>query len=351
MKVGVLGAGAIGCYVGGKLAAKGDDVVLVGRAKLATELEEHGLVVEEIGGAREMIAKDKYTVTTTSDALVDRDVILVCVKSAQSAEVAKDLARVGIKKGAYVISMQNGVRNADVIRENLPGHDDQVLGGIVGFNVVTPANSKGVFRRATSGPLVIEQPSAMRPKVLDDLGIHLRDAGFETHLVTDIRGQQWSKLVMNLNNAVGALTDAPTRELIFDKRYRRIVRLVMLEALEVMQAAGVRPAKLGAIPVKMFPVVLALPSPLLKMVARVQVQIDPEARSSMWEDLARRRPTEIDFLNGEIVRLAKSCGRRAPVSERIVELIREAETKNEGSPKIGADVLFEDLEGRASIGR
>lgn len=351
MKVGVLGAGAIGCFVGGKLAASGDSVVLVGREKLKTELEEHGLVIEEIGGAKQTVARDTYAVTTTSDALTDCDVILVCVKSAQSAEVAEDLARIGIKKGAFVISMQNGVRNADVIREHLPGHDEQVLGGIVGFNVVTPADSKGLFRRATSGPLVIEQPGATRPKLLDDLGIHLRDAGFETHLVTDIRGQQWSKLVMNLNNAIGALTDAPTRELIFDKKYRRIVRLVMLEALEVMSAAGVRPSKLGAIPVKMFPIMLALPSPLLRAVARVQVQIDPEARSSMWEDLARRRLTEIDFLNGEIVRLAKSCGRRAPVSERIVELIREAEKKNEGSPKIGADALFEDLQSRASIVR
>lgn len=343
MNVGVVGAGAIGCFVGGKLAARGHDVVLVGRQRLCDELAENDLVVEEIGGARETIPRSKYTVTTKTDALVDRDIILVCVKSAQTAEVAKDLARIGIAKTAFVISMQNGVRNADVIREHLSGHDDRVLGGIVGFNVVTPASTKGLFRRGTSGPLVIEQPGANRPKLLDDLGIHLRDAGFETHLVTDIRGQQWSKLIMNLNNAVGALTDAPTRALIFEKRYRRIVRLVMLEALEVMDAAGVRPAKLGAIPVKMFPIVLSLPSPLLRVVARVQVQIDPEARSSMWEDLARRRPTEIDYLNGEIVRLAQSVGRRAPVNERIVELIREAEAKNEGSPKLGADALFDDL--------
>lgn len=343
MKVGVLGAGAIGCFVGGKLALKGHDVVLVGRQRLCDELAEHGLAVEEIGAARVTVPADRYSATTKIEALVDCDIVLVCVKSAQTAEVAKDLARVGIAKTAYVVSMQNGVRNADVIRENLPGHDEQVLGGIVGFNVVTPASTKGLFRRGTSGPIVIEQPGAARPKLLDDLGIHLRNAGFETHLVTDIRGQQWSKLIMNLNNAVGALTDAPTRELIFEKKYRRIVRLVMLEALEVMGAAGVRPAKLGAIPVKMFPVVLALPSPLLRVVARVQVKIDPEARSSMWEDLARRRPTEIDYLNGEIVRLAKSVGKRAPVNERIVELVREAEKKNEGSPKIGADALFEDL--------
>ncbi|MBS2013623.1 MAG: 2-dehydropantoate 2-reductase [Deltaproteobacteria bacterium] len=343
LKVGVLGAGAIGCFVGGKLAAHGDDVVLVGRQRLCDELAEHGLVVEDIGGARTKVDAARYRVTTAVEELSGCDVILVCVKSAQTPEVAKDLARIGIAKTAYVVSLQNGVRNADVLRENIPGHDDRVLGGIVGFNVVTPASDKGLFRRATTGPLVIEQPGESRPKVLDELAVHLRDAGLEVHVVTDIRGQQWSKLVMNLNNAIGALTDAPTRALVFESRYRRIVRLVMREALEVMAAAGVKPARLGPISVKLFPAVLSLPTPLLRVVARVQVQIDPEARSSMWEDLARRRPTEIDFLNGEIVRLAASVGRRAPVNERIVELVHEAEKKMMGSPKIGGEALYADL--------
>ncbi len=171
----------------------------------------------------------------------------------------------------------------------------------------------------------------------------LADAGFEVEVPADIRGVQWSKLVMNLNNAVGALTDVPTPRLIFEAPYRRIVAAVVAEALRVMSAAGIHPSRLGAIPVALVPYVLRLPTALLKVVARAQLEMDPEARSSMWQDLDRRRTTEVDFLNGEIVRLAENARTRAPLNARIVELVKAAEQKKEGSPRLSAQALWEAM--------
>jgi 2-dehydropantoate 2-reductase len=148
---------------------------------------------------------------------------------------------------------------------------------------------------------------------------------------------------MNLNNAVSALSDAPSRDLVFVPGYRRVVGAIVREAIEVMRAAKIRPAALRGIPVKVIPLMLALPTPLVKLVARAQLRIDPDARSSMWEDLSRGRSTEVDELNGEIVRIAESCGRDAPLNRRIVELVHEVERAKKGSPKLDPDALWRAL--------
>ena len=104
-----------------------------------------------------------------------------------------------------------------------------------------------------------------------------------------------------------------------------------------------KPAKLGPLPPKLFPYLLRLPTGLVKILSRVQVSIDPEARSSMWDDLSRGRLTEVDFLNGEIVRLAGSCGTEAPLNAQIVRLVHKAEHEAKGSPKLSARELWDAL--------
>lgn len=118
------------------------------------------------------------------------------------------------------------------------------------------------------------------------------------------------------------------------------------ESVGVMRAAGIRPARIGPIPIGIIARALRLPTPLVRVVARAQLKIDPEARSSMWEDLEARRETEIDWLNGEIVRLSDACGAPAPLNRRIVALVREAERARAGSPQLSA----EDLWARVSEG-
>ncbi len=344
LTIGVMGAGSIGCYVGGRLLARGRDVLFIGRERVKAELTAHDLRLTDIGGAVEVVAKEKVRVETDVAMLADRDVILVCVKSGQTEEAGRALAQV-VRKDALVVSMQNGVRNAETLRQVMPGKI--VLGGIVGFNVVS--KDGGTFQRGTTGPLAIEMPGDATGDAHDvaarvrALGAALTESGFEMELPTDIRSKQWSKLMMNLNNAVSALSGAPTPQLIFTPGYRRVLRALIGEALVVLDAAKIRPAKLGAIPVRYFPTILGLPTAVLRVVTRAQLQMDPEARSSMWEDLTRGRTTEIDFLNGEIVALAKTCGASAPLNERIVEMVHAAEKEKKGSPGLSPDALWSAL--------
>ena len=312
-------------------------MVFVGRPRIKDELETSGLSLSSVGGGGDgvTVTADRLHVATDASALVSCEVVLVCVKSAQSEEAGDAIAR-HAPPSAIVVSLQNGIGNADALRGRVDART--VLGGIVGFNVVSKGN--GVFRRTTSGALVIEASADAR---VSSLARDLEGAGFEVELPHDIRPKQWSKLVMNLNNAISALTDVPTTRLVFDKSYSRILAAVMAEAVTVIRSAGLRVARLGPLPVSWFPHILALPSPILRALARLQIEIDPEARSSMWEDLARRRKTEVDFLNGEIVRLASSSGSKAPLNEKIVELVHQAEERNAGSPKTSADELWRAL--------
>jgi 2-dehydropantoate 2-reductase len=338
MKIAIVGAGAIGCYIGGRLAAVGADVVFVARSRMRDELMVSGMTLIDLEARKTSPRKlppSALCVEVSPLSLADCDVVLVCVKSAQTEETARELSRV-LPTTALVVSMQNGVRNADVLRSEL--HGIHVLNGIVGFNVV--AEEKGIFRRTTSGLLVLEASQDVR---VVSLKRALIDAGFDTEIAEDIRGKQWSKLVMNLNNALGALTDISTVDLLFDAQHRRNLEAVMAEALEVLRHANIRTARLGALPVTLFPWMLRLPTGVLRVVARVQVTVDPEARSSMWQDLVRRRLTEVDFLNGEIVRLAEAYRVKAPMNEKIVALIHAAEREGKGSPKMSADALWRAL--------
>jgi len=335
LRVGVFGAGAIGCYVGGRLAASGLDVAFVARERLAQEMSQHGLMLRDLSGDIAELPSRRVKVATDASTLTDCDIALCSVKSAQTAEAGTALAAV-LPQGAVVVSLQNGLRNADVLREKLPRRI--VLGGIVGFNVV--AKGAGEFLRATTGPIVIE--AAPDPRVAT-LVERLVACGFETKLTHDIAAMQWSKLIVNLANAVSALSGAPTRDILLSATFRRTLAAIMEEALGALKAAGIGLSKLGPLPTRLFPFLLRLPTPLFRAAAHAQLKVDPQARSSMYDDLMRGRATEVDYLNGEIVDVARRNGRDAPLNRRIVELVHQAEAKGGGSPRLSAQALWEGL--------
>ena len=334
-RIGVMGAGAIGCYLGGLLADRGYAVTFVGSARMRSEVGTAGLVLTNMEQRTRRISAQQLNFVTDAQALADADLVLVATKSAQTAQAGEQLSRI-LRAQAVVVSVQNGMRNAELLRAALPQH--AVLTGIVGFNV--RSLGEGRLRQATTGPLVFE--STRHASVIEMARV-FTECGLEVELRTDIRALQWTKLIMNLNNAISALSGATTPQLLFNPRYRTVLRAVMGEALAVLRAADVRPGKLGAVPVSLFPFMLGLPTLLLRVVLRAQLKVDPEARSSMWEDLARGRTTEVDELNGAIVQLAAAHGRDAPLNRRIVDVVHEFEARRAGSPTLSPDRLAEVL--------
>ncbi|TDW95123.1 ketopantoate reductase [Kribbella pratensis] len=325
--IAVYGAGGIGCYVGGRLAATGTPVTFVGRPRMAAELATHGLHLTDYLGADLRVADVPFETTPTGAAKAD--LVLVTVKSAATESAAEELAEV-LSPGTVVVSFQNGVRNGEMLRSRLT--EQVVVTGMVPFNVLN--RGAGVFHQGTEGALDVQRDAALAPYLQA-----FERAGLPLAQHDDILPVQWAKLLLNLNNPINALSNLPLRDELSQRAYRRCLAAAQAETLGLLDAAGIRPAQLLAVPMHRFPAVLRLPDFLFRRLASKVLAVDPLARTSMWEDLEAGRTTEIDYLNGEVVRLAESLGRTAPVNARLVELIRAAEAERRSWS--GPDLLRE----------
>ena len=318
----VAGAGSIGCYVGGLLAHSGRNVSFLGRKRLLSQVASHGLHLTDLEGLRLNLRLPREKLTEDPAVLASADMILVTVKSGATREMGGLIARFA-PATSPVVSLQNGVSNARSLREVLPGR--MVLAGMVPFNVVSLG--EGRFHRGTSGALIIE---SVRP----DIAQALRTPQLEVEETSNIEAVQWGKLLLNLNNALNALSGITLHEQLLDPKWRRLLARQQEEALHLLHVAAIRPWSMGPLPAKALPSVLRLPTPLFRLLARSSVKIDRQARSSMWEDLERGRPTEIDQLQGEVMALADRLGREAPFSARVSDLVKQAEKAAEGSPRL-----------------
>ena len=148
----------------------------------------------------------------------------------------------------------------------------------------------------------------------------------------NIDGVQWGKLLVNLNNALNALAGVPLRQQLAQRAWRRLFADQMSEGLAAIRAEGIRPVSPTPIPSNWTPSLLRLPDAIFEALLGRTMKIDPQARSSMAEDLQRGRRTEVDYLQGVIVEIADRHGLQAPLSRRIVELVKSAEAAGQGSP-------------------
>jgi 2-dehydropantoate 2-reductase len=318
--IGVAGAGSIGCFVGGSLAAGGRRIALLARPRVIGEIEANGLRLTGFDGFEHRLAANKLTLSKNPQLFADAAIVLVTVKSADTSGMAEVIAK-HAPDDAVIVSLQNGVGNIAVLREKLPGR--RVLGGMVPFNVI--ALGEGRFHRATSGDIVIEQDNAGTAEGLSVPGLKMRPTN-------NIQGVQWGKLLLNLNNALNALADLPLRKQLAQRAWRILFADQVAEGLAAIKAEGIKPVPPTPIPISWMPPLLRLPDPVFGALLGRTMKIDPEARSSMWEDLQRGRRTEIDYLQGVITEIADRRGQAAPLSRRIVELVRKAETDGKGSP-------------------
>src|SRR5882757_8824281 len=329
--IGVAGAGSIGCFVGGMYAAAGRRVALLARPRVIEEIEANGLQLTSFEGFDRRIASNQLTLSEDPSILGNTGVVLVTVKSADTAEIADVIAQ-HAPADAVIVSLQNGVGDVSLLRQRLPGR--RVLAGMVPFNVI--ALGEGRFHRATSGDIVIEQDDADTARRLSVPGLRMRPA-------RDIAGVQWGKLLFNLNNALNALSDLPLRQQLAQRSWRMLFADQIDEGLAAIRAEGVRPVSSTPIPAGWTPPLLRLPDSLFGMLLGRTMKIDPQARSSMWEDLRRGRRTEIDYLQGVITEIADRQNLKVPLSRRIVALIKRAEAERKGSPGLTPEQIRSGL--------
>ena len=312
MRIAVFGAGAVGCYIGGCLAANGAEVVLIGRPRLGDELAAHGLRVTDYRGRNQETRRFEFE--TTPEAVAGSDVVLVCVKS-QDTQAAIDALRHKIPEGAVAISFQNGVDNAEELTNGL---GRPVHAGMVGFNIA--AQGGGHFHQGTQGDLHCTDDPALSP-VLPVF----KQAALPLEVHPDMRPVLWAKLMLNLNNAVNALANIPLRDQLSQRAFRDCLAMAQSELLALVAASELPGlAKLSPLPPAWIPRVLRLPNALFNLIAGSMLRIDPLARSSMSDDLALGRPTEVRWINGAVTRLADKLGQDAPVNKRLCDLVEEA---------------------------
>jgi 2-dehydropantoate 2-reductase len=296
LKVAVMGAGAVGCYFGGMLARAGHDVTLIARPQHVEAIRQGGLRME----TKTFDERVKLGASGDAAAVQGAQLVLFCVKSTDT-EAAGAQIKPHLAPGALVLCLQNGVDNADRLRTVLPPH--QVAAAVV--YVATEMAGPGHVKHHGRGELVIEPSNGS-----DAAAQAFIAAGVPTEISGNVRGALWLKLIINCAyNAVSAIAQQPYGLNVQGEGIRDVMRDVVDECLAVAKAEGVE-----------------VPGDVHATVARL-VESMPTQMSSTAQDLARGKRTEIDHLNGLVVRRGEALGVATPANRVLWALVKLLEGK------------------------
>lgn len=307
-QIAVVGAGAIGCYFGGMLARAGNAVTLIGRTGHIDAIRRDGLRFLSRG------VDERIPLAAATDiaAAKGADLVLFCVKSLDTDEAAQAMAP-HLSPEAVILSLQNGVDNAERIRAHAP---NLVLPVLVYAAAEMP--EPGTVRHTGGGNLVIGLPRDVRgdpssERSLGDVVALFTAAGVPIRVSEDIDAELWTKLVMNCAyNAVSALGRSVYGRMVAMAE----VRVVMIEAIgevaAVAKAKGVR-----------------LPDDIVEAALKL-AEAMPQTMSSTAQDISKGRRTEIDHLNGTVVRQGEALGIATPVNRTLNALVKLLESSVRG---------------------
>jgi len=303
MKIAVMGAGAVGCYYGGMLARAGHEVVLIGRPQHVQAVQRDGLWLD----TRSFQAHVPMQASTDPGAVHGAELVLFCVKSADTEITGRDMAPF-LGTDTLVLSLQNGVDNAERLQAVLP---QTVLPAVV--YVATEMAGPGHVRHHGRGELVIG-PSPRSAAVAAAFSA----AAVPTQVSDNVAGALWAKLVMNCAyNALSAVHQMPYGELMNTPGVLAVMRDVVQECLAVAQAKGV-----------------AIPGDVWEAAQQI-ARTMPTQLSSTAQDLARGKPSEIDYLNGYVLRQGEALGLPVPVNRVLHTMVKLQESKGSGQARQG----------------
>jgi 2-dehydropantoate 2-reductase len=305
-KVAVLGAGAVGGYFGAMLARSGLDVVLIGRPLHVEAIALDGLTVLTASGQWAVRVQASTDVATVRDA----DVVLVTVKTPDTVQAARTLAP-HLKAGARIVSMQNGVDNADRIAAVLP---QPVYAAVVYVGAFM--DGPGRVRHTGRGDLILGVPpaAAERGDGQSDVGAiaaMFEAAGVRCPTSPDIAAALWTKLTLNAAfNAISALANTTYGHMAANAPVRAVMEEAIREVVAVARADGVQ-LDAGE-----------LIAAAWKLAAAMAQQY-----SSTAQDMQRGKPTEIDALNGYIAQRGAELSVATPVNRTLYALVKLRETE------------------------
>ncbi len=302
MKIAIIGSGAMGSLFGGRLAAAGQEVVLYDVYREHVEaVNRGGLAIEQAGSSEVTVCRPAASADPESVRGVD--IMIVFVKSTSTEEAARQFVPYA-RGDTIVLTLQNGLGNEAIIRSHFGA--ERTAAGVTsqGATFLGP----GRIRHAGRGPTHVGMADGRQEK-LGPLAAALSAAGFETHVEHDVASLVWSKLIVNVGiNALTAIMRQPNGRLLDFDETKAVMADLVGEAMAVARARGVR-------------ITHADPLATVYEVAKKT----GANRSSMLQDFDRNRLSEIDFINGAIVREAAQAGVAVPVNATVTRLIKALE--------------------------
>ena len=306
MKIAVVGPGALGCLIAGFLKSKaGEDVWLLDNSpQRAKRISEDGIHIEGVSGNHTI----KISATADAKDIGPVDLVIICVKSYSTEDASKEVKDL-ITENTSVLTLQNGIGNVQILNDYFGA--DKVIAGVT--NHGSTLLSTGHIRHAGKGDTIIGKSDGKISRELKDIVTVLTKAGFPAKISKDIDSVIWSKLVINVGiNALTAITRLSNGKIVAYEESRELLRLAVQEAVRVVKRKRVK---------------LSYDDPIQKVesVAKATAQ----NISSMLQDVLSKSRTEIDFINGAIVRHGKAIGIPTPVNEMLTGLVKTIEKSYE----------------------
>jgi len=314
-QIAIIGAGAIGSLLGGMLARNHEDVTLVGNKAHVEAINKDGLMVDGAAG--------KFTVNLKAAEQLDfnPDIVFISVKTQDVQKVCNEIQP--YVNDAPVVMMQNGVTSAEIAASVFK--KENIISCILLLNA--QFLKPGSVTYVNKSPIVIGQAFSRNGERMKEIQSILSKLA-RTEISDNILGAQWAKLFINaMGNGLDGMTGLSVGEYIKYPGLLRIGVLILKEVLRLMEEAGIRLETLPSYPMHFFKLIISAPTPiatrLLKQIIRFKG--DKDIITSTLQSLRKGKKTEIDYLNGEFVRLGRQTGTFAPFNSKVVELIHEIE--------------------------
>ena len=301
MKIAIVGAGSIGTLLAALLSRSKEDVWLLDKnPERAKQINSSGFSVEGVSGSWQAKAR----VTADPGDIQGAELVIICVKSYDTKSAVKT-AKALIGDGSYVLTLQNGMGNLEILQESVG--QDKVIGGITSMGATLLAPGK--VRHAGKGETVIGRIDGTIPVVMREIREKFNHAGIETRISRDIKSFLWSKLIINTGiNALTAVTRLNNGRLPEFEETREVLRQAVTEAVKIAKRKRVK---------------LIYEDPLAKVEAVCEATSGNV--SSMLQDVLRKKKTEIDYINGFIVRQGQELGIPVPVNTVLADLVKTIE--------------------------
>lgn len=331
MKIAVLGAGAIGMLVAGYLKLKDEEVSLVGRPDSVEVIQEKGLQISGIRGDFNL------RVDISSKLKSKADLVILATKTQDIDRAMKD--NLGFVRDTIVLTTQNGVQADNLVSQYIPR--ENIISSIIMFGATYLEPAKVVHN--FEGSWIVgrifshnDQKIIAVSKVLDKI--------FPTIVSEDLKGMKYLKIFVNANNCIPAILGMSMQEAFSDLEISRISIAIWKEGLEIVTKSGINLVSLPDFPIERLTKLTGLPSlEAAKIFSGIMANLSKEPLyGSILQSIKRKRDSEIDYINGEFVNLARENNLKAPLNKKLVEMVHRVETTHKFFSK---EELLNNLKG------